>query len=191
MSPVRPFAAFTRPSEPPGGGDPGGGPDFERTYREHFAFVWRSLRRLGVPVEHLDDAAQEVFLVVHRRLGDFDGRVGIRSWLFGISHKVSLGHRRASRHLHAVGPLGDELPATTADPHRRAEVREAVRFLEAFLATLADSQRSVFVLAELEQMSAPEIADALSMKLNTVYSRLRLARAAFRAAVQGGRARGS
>jgi RNA polymerase sigma-70 factor (ECF subfamily) len=76
-----------------------------------------------------------------------------------------------------------ELGTNARTPHDQAVASEAVRFLEAFLDTLGDAQRSVFILAELEQMSAPEIADALDVKLNTVYSRLRLARAAFRDAV--------
>jgi RNA polymerase sigma-70 factor (ECF subfamily) len=157
--------------------------DFEQIYRDHFAFVWRTLRRLGVRESALDDAAQEVFLVVHRRLDDFDGRVALRSWLFGVAHRTALAQRRTARKADAE-PLPTELRARAGTPHDRAVASEAVEFLDAFLDTLGDQQRSVFILVELEQMSVPEIAAALGVKLNTVYSRLRLARGAFRRAVE-------
>lgn len=158
--------------------------DFETVYRDNFAFVWRSLRRLGVAGGELDDAAQEVFLVVHRRLEDFDHRVALRSWLFGIAHKIHLSHRRKTRRGGEHDLLSNDLAADSNSPQEHAENGEDLRFLERFLASIEDPQRSVFILAELEQMSAPEIEDALGMKLNTVYSRLRLARAAFRNAVE-------
>lgn len=159
------------------------GVDFDTVYREHFPFVWRSLRRQGVPPPALDDAAQEVFVVVHRRLADFDGRVGVRSWLFGIAHMIAFAHRRTARKHGACLPLPEEVGNRQPTPHDEAVKGELVRFLEAFLESLGDAQRAVFILAELEQMSAPEIGDALGVKVNTVYSRLRLARDAFRAAV--------
>jgi RNA polymerase sigma-70 factor (ECF subfamily) len=158
--------------------------DFETVYRDQFAFVWRSLRRLGVAGGELDDAAQEVFLVVHRRLNDFDHRVALRSWLFGIAHKIYLRHRRMTRRRGEFDLLSNDLASDAKTPQERTENGEALRFLERFLASLEDSQRSVFILAELEQMTAPEIEDALGVRLNTVYSRLRLARAAFRNAVE-------
>ena len=157
--------------------------DFERVYRDHFAFVWRTLLRLGVREAGLDDAAQEVFLVVHRRLADFDGRVALRSWLFGIAYRTALAHRRSVRKTDAE-PLPADLGGSGCTPHDQVVASEAVQFLDAFLETLGDAQRSVFILVELEQMSVPEIATALGVKLNTVYSRLRLARAAFRRAVE-------
>ena len=71
-------------------------PAFERVYEEHFDFVWRSLRRLGVPRSALDDAVQEVFLVVHRRLAEFEGRSSLKTWLFGIAVHIALKAGRAS-----------------------------------------------------------------------------------------------
>src|SRR3954470_17967759 len=64
-------------------------------YEEHFEFVWRSLRRLGVSAASLDDATQEVFVVVFRRLADFEGRSSVRTWLFGIAIHVAQHHMRA------------------------------------------------------------------------------------------------
>lgn len=158
--------------------------DFTRVYDEHFAFVWRSLRRLGVPDRLLDDAAQDVFIVVHRRLAEFEGRSSIKSWLFGIARRVAHDHRRRVGRKERT----EELRETTADPRgatpaHDAERAEAVRALHEILASLDDDKREVFVLAELEQMTVPEIAEAIGVNLNTVYSRLRAARLAFDAAV--------
>lgn len=152
--------------------------DFDRVYEEHFAFVWRSLRYLGVPPALLDDASQDVFLVVHRRLDDFAGRSSIRTWLFGIAHMVALSVLRRERRKGALQELSTELPSPLQGPDVRFETAEAARWLEAFLGSLDDEKRAVFVLAELEQMTAPEISEALGVKLNTVYSRLRAARQA-------------
>ncbi len=159
--------------------------ELTRVYDEHFAFVWRSLRRLGVPDRALDDAAQDVFIVVHRRLAEFEGRSSLRSWLFGIARRVAHDHRRRIARKENT----EELSEILADPHAgtpaaAAERAQAVRMLHAILATLDDDKREVFILAELEQMTVPEIADAIGANVNTVYSRLRAARAAFEAAVQ-------
>jgi len=164
--------------------------DFTAVYDEHFAFVWRSLRRLGVPERALDDGAQDVFIVVHRRLAEFEGRSSLKSWLFGIARRVAHDHRRRIGRKERT----EELHESTADPRGAtpaadAERAEAVRALHEILASLDDDKREVFVLAELEQMTAPEIADAIGANLNTVYSRLRAARLAFDAAVQRRRAR--
>jgi len=163
--------------------------DFTTVYDEHFAFVWRSLRRLGVPDRLLDDAAQDVFIVVHRRLDGFEGRSSIKSWLFGIARRVAHDHRRRVGRKERT----EELRETTADPRgatpaHDAERAEAVRVLHEILAGLDDDKREVFVLAELEQMTVPEIAEAIGINLNTAYSRLRAARLAFDAAVQRRRA---
>jgi RNA polymerase sigma-70 factor (ECF subfamily) len=159
-------------------------PDFDAVYRDNFAFVWRNLSRLGVDRASLDDAAQDVFLVVHRRLPDFDARVSIRAWLVGITYNVSLAQRRRDRRRRDQLSLSAEVACSTPGPHDRAQGAEAVRFLESFLSRLEPAPRAVFILAELEQMTAPEIAVAVDAKLNTIYSRLRAARAAFRTAIE-------
>ncbi len=153
--------------------------DFDGIYDQTFDFVWRSLRRLGVPDAQIDDAAQDVFIVVHRRLGEFEGRSSVRTWVFGIALRVASDHRRALRRRGPHESLGDDVPGTGADPQRAAERLEGLRLLDTVLDALDDDRRAVFVLAELEQLTAPEIAEALSVPLNTVYSRLRLAREDF------------
>ena len=154
--------------------------DFTAVYEDHFAFVWRSARRLGVPQRYLDDAVQDVFIVVHRRLADFEGRSSIKSWLFAIARRVAHDHRRRVSRKEQNEPLDDAMPDPhTATPLEQAARAEASQILQQFLANLDDDKRDAFVLAELEQMTVPEIAAATSANVNTVYSRLRAARQAF------------
>ena len=160
---------------------------WEALYEEHFDFVWRSLRRLGIPTSGLDDAAQEVFLVAFRRASDFEGRSTLKTWLFGIAWNVA---RRASRsHSRHEEPLSDLEPAATTNQEESASRAEAVRTLYQVLNELDSEKRAVFVMAELEELTAPEIAEITGAPLNTVYSRLRAARADFDAALKRLRAR--
>jgi len=163
---------------------------FEDVYDQHFDYVWRSLRRLGVPREHVDDAVQDVFVVVHRRLGDFEGRSKLATWLFGITLRVARSHRRKAAKAALVEPLDDEhVPAhPRARPDAVAASSEAWRVVEAFLDQLDEGKRAVFVLVELEERTAPEVAEVLGLPLNTVYSRLRAARKQFESAVKRHRA---
>jgi RNA polymerase sigma-70 factor, ECF subfamily len=153
--------------------------DVTQLYDQHVAFVWRNLRRLGVPPASLDDATQDVFLVVHRRIADAPAD-GPRSWLFGILRRIAADHRRRGRRRSAV-PIDDvpEPPTGDLGPEQRAARAEAARMIHRILDQLSDDKREVFVLAELEQMTAPEIAAAIGIPINTVYSRLRVARAEF------------
>jgi RNA polymerase sigma-70 factor (ECF subfamily) len=159
--------------------------DFEGVYDACFDFVWRNARRLGVPDAQVDDAVQEVFLVVHRRLADFEGRSSVKTWIFGILVKVAADHRRSVRrkspHARSAGGVvdADTVPDEAANPDEHLARNEGVRLLHKLLDELDDDKRAVFVLAELEQMSAPEIAVALGQNLNTVYARLRAARLDF------------
>jgi RNA polymerase sigma-70 factor, ECF subfamily len=160
---------------------------FEAIYARHFRAIWRTLRRLGVRDAQLDDAAQDVFVVVHRKLASFDGR-SLRGWLYAIAVRVASDHRReASRR--ALVPLTDSLTDAAAGPARVSELNDSVRLLHRLLAQLDLAKRSVFVLGELEQLSAPEIAEALNVNLNTVYARQRAARLQFDAALKRHRER--
>ena len=152
-------------------------PSFDQLYDAHVDFLWRSARALGVRPGSIEDVLQDVFVVVHRRLPEFEGRAAPRTWLARILVRVVQEHRRRFRRRedHA------ELPEEVADPHASGPHEElaraqAVRLLEAILDGMQEDQRTVFVLAEIEQMPAPEIASALEVSVNTVYSRLRLAR---------------
>jgi RNA polymerase sigma-70 factor (ECF subfamily) len=155
-------------------------------YREHFKAVWRLLRRLGVTLAQLDDATQDVFLVVHRKLAGFDPRAPIRSWVFAIAVRVASDYRRRALRGRTE-PFDDAIAHATADvtpsPARLCELQESVEQLHEILGELDDKKRTVFVLSELEQLSAPEIASVLGVNLNTVYSRLRSAKDSFEAAL--------
>jgi RNA polymerase sigma-70 factor (ECF subfamily) len=169
-------------------------PTFAQLYESQFSFAWRSARRLGIPAQSMDDVVQEVFVVVYRTLAKFEGRSSIKTWLFGIVLNVVRAHRRQDRtnHPQARAPAStdpERLVDTAAGPHELATKAEAARLVEALLDTLDDDKREVFVLAELELMSAPEIARAIGIPMNTVYSRLRLARQEFAAAAARHRAR--
>jgi RNA polymerase sigma-70 factor, ECF subfamily len=171
-------------------------PSFEVIYSEHFDLVFRNIRRLGVPETLVDDAVQEVFLVVYRRLGQFEGRSSLKTWIFSIVTRVASDHRRAIRRKspHARAPdatidADDVADERAEGPHERMERLEGVRLLHRLLDELDDDKRIVLVLAELESMTAVEIADALGENVNTVYARLRAARRDFEQAVSRERAR--
>lgn len=150
-------------------------PAFAAVYREHHGFVARTLRHLGVDPGRVDDAVQDTFLVVHRRLAEFEGRAALRTWLFEIARRVAGRYRRtAAREAPRCCPLDDQV----GDPHQDDELAraEAAELLRVFLDELDRDKSVVFILSELEQWRAPEIAEALELNLNTVYARLRAAR---------------
>jgi RNA polymerase sigma-70 factor (ECF subfamily) len=159
-------------------------PDFELVYKQHFNFVWRSLRLLGVAPEMVEDAAQDVFSVVSRQLARFEGRSSLRTWLFAILQRVAANHRRTRRRkLLQLEPLDDSLVDHQPTPHVRAEAAEALAVIEAFCATLDQEWRAVFVLSLLENIPASEVASGLGIPLNTVYSRVRSLREGLRRAL--------
>jgi RNA polymerase sigma-70 factor (ECF subfamily) len=165
--------------------------DLAAIYDQYAPFVWRSLRLLGVAPASLDDAVQEVFLVAHRRLAEFEGRSSIRTWLYAIARRVAGNLRRGVDRRGALEPIGEDLVDPGAhDPRELATRAEAGRLLAELVAGLVDDQRDVFLLVEIEEMSVPEVADALGINLNTCYSRLRAARAAFERELQRRREEG-
>jgi len=162
---------------------------FDEVYRSEFPFVWRSARRLGVRDGSLDDVVQEVFVVVHRRLADFEGRSSLRTWLFGITLRVVRDHRRGVARRDPGTSVDPDTISAAGGPGDDAEKAQAVRTLHALLDEMHDERREVFVMAELEQMTMPEIADALGINLNTAYGRLRIARQDFEQGLARHRAR--
>jgi RNA polymerase sigma-70 factor (ECF subfamily) len=152
-------------------------------YDQHAAMVFRALRALGVPEASVDDALQDVFLVVHRRLAEFEGRSAVTTWLYGIARRVAAGYRRrrplGTGPVEALAAIPDHRPAPD---HQLARQRAAQTVME-ILDAMEPEKREVFALMELEQQSAPTVAELLGVPLNTVYSRLRLARARFEQAL--------
>jgi RNA polymerase sigma-70 factor (ECF subfamily) len=158
--------------------------DLTKTYNDWFGYVWRMLRRLGVREAELSDAAQEVFITVHRRRDAFDPRLPVGPWIAGITYRVAAQERRRARHRREQlsDPTDDLLAAarsTHPDPERAAVTAQRAARVQTALGALELDQRVVFIMHEMDGTPCPEIATALSVPLNTVYSRLRLARAKF------------
>jgi len=150
-------------------------PSFRDVYRRHYTFVWRSLLRLGVDDSAVDDAVQDVFIVVHRKLDDFEGRAAVRTWLFAIARRIALRYRDRARRRAQDEPEADT-PTDRGRPDKALSCNEALQQLQDWLGELDEDKRAVFVLSEFEQMRAPEIASMLGANLNTIYARLRAAR---------------
>ena len=159
---------------------------FREIYDAHVDFVWRNLRRIGVREAELDDKTQEVFVIAYRRFASYEDRGhGPRAWLFQIAVRVASEARRHKRR-HPEDLDGGVAEANRAiEPGQANAVlqREQMARLDRALQTIDPAQRSVLVLADIEEMSAPEIAESLGIPMNTVYSRLRLARTKLEAAL--------
>jgi len=158
---------------------------FEQVYDEHFDFVWRTLRRLGVRDDDAKDAVQDVFLVVHRALAGFEGRSKLTTWLFGICFKVAAARRRSGyvRRERVTDPSTLEQPDPRPDAASELERSQALDLVHTLIDDLPEEQRIVFVLFELESLGGEEIAELTGASVGTVRSRLRLAREGFRQAL--------
>lgn len=171
-------------------------PQFETIYHQYFDFVWAMTLRLGVSRAATDDVVQEIFLVVHSRLGTLREPESLRSWIYGIVRRTVSDHHRAQRTRAAFGSAlaaeADLRQPAQQTPLELTEQSDQVKVLQSLLDELDPAKREVFILAELEELSVPEIAEALEIPLNTAYSRLRLAREAFehRLARRAARSRG-
>lgn len=156
---------------------------FESLYREHFAFVWRSLRGLGVKLASLDDATQDVFVVVHRQLNGFEQRSAPRTWIFAIAYNTASNYRRRESRKGGLVPMDPAIPSGAPDPEGELNRARAWDFVNQFLDGLDESKRAVFVLTQLEGMKATDVAEALGVPVNTVYSRIHHVRLSFREAI--------
>jgi RNA polymerase sigma-70 factor (ECF subfamily) len=157
------------------------GASFEELYRRHVDFVWRSLGRLGVHGSQLDDAVQDVFIVMHRRLADLRSDASSKAFCFAIALRVAQGYRRAARRKGATILDMSGFADVRSSPFEQTARAQAERVLQSFLGALDSDRRAVFLMAELEEMTAPEISQELRVNLSTVYTRLRAARQRFAA----------
>jgi RNA polymerase sigma-70 factor (ECF subfamily) len=157
-------------------------------FEEEFAYVFNSLRRLGVREPDLEDVTHDVFIIVHRILAELDPARPLRPWLFGVAFRVASDYRRLARHVREIPedpphePVDGALPADEqiASAQARRQVIEALDELEL-------NRRAVLVLHDIDGQAMPQVALALAIPLNTAYSRLRSAREEFREAVQRAR----
>jgi RNA polymerase sigma-70 factor (ECF subfamily) len=158
---------------------------FKEVYDDNFRFVWRSLRRLGVRESDVADAVQEVFVVVYRKLAEFEGRSKVTTWLFGICLRVARDRKRAAHERlrsEEAAPISDKAD-DRVDVGAEAERRQALAQIQSIILEMPEEQGTVFYLFELDGMSGEDIAEKLEVPLGTVHSRLRLAREQFRKAV--------
>jgi RNA polymerase sigma-70 factor (ECF subfamily) len=152
-------------------------PEFEAVYAQTFEMVWRSLRMLGVDSALLDDAVQDVFGAVARQLPGFASKSSLRTWVFGIAENVANNHRRTRlRKLDRLEALPDVVASAEPTPHAYAEGREAAEVVLKFCASLDESRRTLFVLGVLEGVPASDIATALRISVNSVYTRIHVLR---------------
>jgi len=160
-------------------------------YAQHADFVWRTVRRLGVPEAEANDSVQDVFVVVHKSLSQFEGRSSLTTWLFTICRSVARERRRRSRRdrdAHDDTSVEEEVDLR-ADVARTAEHNQRLMLLETILSGFEVEQRNVFILFEIEKLTGEEISEVLAIPLGTVYSRLQLARKAFKQALTRNEAR--
>jgi RNA polymerase sigma-70 factor, ECF subfamily len=159
-------------------------PPFSEVYRRYFDFVWSSTRHLGVPSEGIDDVVQEVFIVIHAKLHTLQQPDSLRSWIYGVVRRTVSGYRRSHKSK-GVGAQLDLLEEASgpaySTPLEAAEQSAQMELLNSLLGELDEAKREIFILAELEELTMPEIAEALEIPVNTAYSRLRAARLAFEA----------
>ncbi|MCC6874775.1 MAG: sigma-70 family RNA polymerase sigma factor [Sandaracinaceae bacterium] len=160
-------------------------------FDRHAAYVGRALRCLGVPEREVPDALQEVFLVVHRRLGELRTDKALRAWLYAICVRKALTFRRraARSREHGMDEPPEASAPTPSPDEELARTRSLALALE-ILEDLDDDKRAVFVLYEVEQLPMSEVKDALDVPLQTAYSRLYAARRQIERKLRALRARG-
>ena len=146
-------------------------------YQQYATLVFRNLRRAGVADAQVEDAVQDVFLVVHRRLSEFEGRSTLKTWILGITLRVANDYRRAeTRFAHRLDRLYTWLTSaatTQPSPCDVVEQKEAGQLLSQLLSSLPDDTREMLVLVELEGLSVREACDVLNIRLRTGQRRLR------------------
>lgn len=160
-------------------------PGFEAFYDDHIDGVWRLLERLGVPSSVVDDAAQDVFVIAHRRMGEFRGESSLRTWVTGIALRVARDYRRSQSRRGELEPIEAALHLEARGrPDDQAMANEALQQVLRLTEQLQEGQRLVFTLVEFEGFTVPEVARLTGIKTNTLSTRLRAARARFNELVE-------
>jgi len=151
-------------------------PSMRTIFDEHARYVIRTLRHLGVREADVEDVAQEVFVTVHRKLPEFEGRSKLRTWLYAICLRVASDHRRRAYVVRERAT--DEPPIDTGErTGDEADTNlESRAFVQELLGELDDDKRAVLVLYEIEGLTMREVAEVIGCPLQTAYSRLHAAR---------------
>jgi len=160
--------------------------DLRGLFAMHAAYVWNTLRRLGVSPSDLEDLTHDVFVQVQRHLGDYDASRPVRPWLFGFAFRIVSQYRRRAHRRHETPGLRGTRDAIdpAALPDERLAAEEDRRLVLEALEAIDLDRRAVFVLYEIDGVPMDEIARSLGIPVNTAYSRLRVARTEFAAAVK-------
>jgi RNA polymerase sigma-70 factor (ECF subfamily) len=151
----------------------------ETVYRDHFEFVYRKAMRLGGPGFDAEDASQEVFIIVARKLHTYDGTSLVTTWLYGITFNVVRALRRRLRLRRLFERAVEEVPDAPVRSLDRVELLQAHKIAYEILDKLAPKKREAFILAEFEGLSCDEIAKLAGTRTETVWSRLHYARQEF------------
>lgn len=152
---------------------------FEALYRAELSYVLHTLRRLGVGRAELEDVAHDVFVAIHRHFGDYDPSRPARPWIFAFAFRMARDHRKLARHHQEVSGNDHDAASPAALPDEALDDARLRLSITKALDALDFEKKSLIVMHALEGMAVPEIAKMLEIPLNTAYSRLRLARAAF------------
>jgi RNA polymerase sigma-70 factor (ECF subfamily) len=165
--------------------------DFRSIFETYGPFVARTLRQLEVPSADRHDLSQEIFVIVHRKLHEYDGRTSLRSWIYGICVRMASTYRRSAR-VRREQACGSPEPALSpshdaANHDHDLDSRRAFAHAEALLAKIDDEKRRVFVLYEIEGLSMIEVAEEVGCPLQTAYSRLHAARRGMKVLLQRSR----
>jgi len=153
---------------------------FERFFAAHFTYAVHNLRRLGVRECDIDDVAQDVFVAVHRHFADYDPQRAAKAWLFAFISRLASNYRNLARIRRQQGLDDTVAAASDDDPESNAHRTSRSQFVRDVLLAMSEERRTALILHDLEELTAPEIALALELPLNTVYSRVRRAREDFK-----------
>ncbi len=150
---------------------------FREMYRDELAYVWATVERLGARPPHVEDRCHDVFMTAFRKRHDYDPQRPLRQWLFGIAYRLMLNVRRKQEASEGNDPSLQSVVDESASPEANASLRQERSVLLQAIESLSPERRAAFVMHDLDGFAAPEIARSLEIPLNTVYSRIRLARA--------------
>ena len=155
---------------------------FDSVFDAEFSYVCRVLQRLGVPHADVEDVAQEVFVTVHAKFGEYDRTKPVRPWLFAFAYRSASNYHRVAHRRESREQVSEAPPPTT--PEEGALDRQAQALVLAALQQIPLERRCVLIMHDIDGFSAPEIGETLSIPTNTVYSRVRIAREEFKKAIQ-------
>lgn len=162
--------------------------EFRKIFDEEFGYVTRVLRRLGVRPADVEDLAQEVFVNAHRKFSEYDRSRPVRPWLFAFAFRVAANHQRLSRNSKEV--LSEAASDTSMElvdastPEQALTQRQQQELVLAALQHVPLDRRGALVMHDIDGFSAPDIAASLAIPVNTVSSRVRIARDEFKKALR-------